>query len=174
MRQQPATRTTTIRPRTTTNESRRLVGEFLWVSPPTVGPIDLPPPPTSRCDSLVGFSGPNEFPHHHESPRRPTAPSDGQQRPTEPTTANEGPQQPTEGQHRPTKAHSTHVTISLPHSLFPFLFYFPYLHRWNPLFYIYLFYQNFLIHMPFLCFLHSLVHSFYLTSIASRLCTSLL
>src|ERR1700678_2383037 len=66
------------------------------------------------------------------------------------------------------------VTISLPHSLFPFLFYFPYLHRWNPLFYIYLFHQNFLIHMPFLSFLHSLVHSFYLTSIASRLCTSLL
>src|ERR1700678_3322013 len=97
MRQQPATRTTTIRPRTTTNESRRLVGEFLWVSPPTVGPIDLPPPPTSRCDSLVGFSGPNEFPHHHESPRKPTAP----------TTANEGPQQPTEGQRRPTKAHSS-------------------------------------------------------------------
>src|SRR5271168_607286 len=69
---------------------------------------------------------------------------------------------------------STRVTISLPHSLFFFLFYFPYLHRWNPFFHIYLFHQNFLIHMPFLCFLHSLVHSFYLTSIASRLCTSLL
>src|SRR5271168_1353069 len=70
--------------------------------------------------------------------------------------------------------YSPSVIISLPHSLFPFLFYFPYLHRWNPLFYIYLFHQNLLIHMPFLCFLHSLVHSFYLTSIASRLCTSLL
>src|ERR1700678_4066568 len=68
MRQQPTTRTTTIRPRTTTNESWRLVGEFLWVSPPTAGPIDLPPPPTSHCDSLVGFSSPNEFPHHHTLP----------------------------------------------------------------------------------------------------------
>src|SRR5271168_4822422 len=98
MRQQPATRTTTIRPRTTTNESRRLVGEFLWVSPPTVGPIDLPPPPTSRCDSLVGFSGPNESPHHHESPRKPTKAHSSQRRPTK---ANAGPQQPTEGQRRP-------------------------------------------------------------------------
>src|ERR1700678_3515021 len=70
MRQQPTTRTTTIRPRTTTNESRRLIGVFLWVSPPTAGPIDLPPPPTSRCDSLVGFSGPNEFPDHHTLPPR--------------------------------------------------------------------------------------------------------
>src|ERR1700678_2814005 len=109
MRQQPATRTTTIRPRTTTNESRRLVGEFLWVSPPTVGPIDLPPPPTSRCDSLVGFSGPNEFPHHHESPGKPTAASDGQRRPTQvhssPRKANAGPRRPTapnDGQRRPT------------------------------------------------------------------------
>src|ERR1700678_5561 len=109
MRQQPATRTTTIRPRTTTNESRRLVGEFLWVSPPTVGPIDLPPPPTSRCDSLVGFSGPNEFPHHHESPRKPTAASEGQRRPTQahssPRKANAGPRRPTapnDGQRRPT------------------------------------------------------------------------
>src|SRR5271168_2602615 len=124
MHQQPATRTTTIRPRTTTNESRQLVGEFLWVFPPTVGPIDLPPPPTSRCDSLVGFSGPNKFPQHHKSPQKPTAASDGQQRhtqahkgPQQPATANEGPQhpttankglqQPTEGQRRPTKAHST-------------------------------------------------------------------
>src|ERR1700678_4305745 len=70
MRQQPTTRTTTIRPRTTTNESRQLVGEFLWVSLPTAGPIDLPPPPTSCCDSLVGFSGPNELPHHHTLPPR--------------------------------------------------------------------------------------------------------
>src|ERR1700679_2089793 len=110
MRQQPATRTTTIRPRTTTNESRRLVGEFLWVSPPTVGPIDLPPPPTSRCDSLVGFSGPNEFPHHPESPRKPTAATDGQRRPMQahssPRKANAGPRRPTapnDGQRRPTE-----------------------------------------------------------------------
>ena len=58
----------------------------------------------------------------------------------------------------------TYVTIFLPYSLFPFLFlilpiYFSYLHRWNPLFYIYLFHQNFLIHMPSFYFLHSLVHS---------------
>src|SRR6202522_4234852 len=109
MRQQPTTRTTTIRPRTTTNKSQRLVGEFLWVSPPTVGPIDLPPPPTSRCDSLLGFSGPNEFPHHRESPRKPTAASDGQRRPTQahssPRKANAGPRRPTapnDGQRRPT------------------------------------------------------------------------
>src|SRR5271168_285717 len=34
----------------------------------------------------------------------------------------------------------------------------PYLHRWNPFFYIYLFHQNYLIYMPFFHFLHSLVH----------------
>src|ERR1700678_4240016 len=34
----------------------------------------------------------------------------------------------------------------------------PYLHQWNPFFYIYLFHQNYLIYMPFFHFLHSLVH----------------
>src|ERR1700678_3353860 len=33
----------------------------------------------------------------------------------------------------------------------------PYLHRWNPFFYIYLFHQNYLIYIPFFHFLHSLM-----------------
>src|SRR5271168_917566 len=95
MRQQPTTRTTTIRPRTTTNESRRLVGEFLWDSPPTAGPIDLPPPPLFFIFLLL------------RSPRRFTAANDGQRRPTK---ANAGQRRPTAanaGQCRPTKTHGS-------------------------------------------------------------------
>src|SRR5580692_9341405 len=68
------------------------------------------------------------------------------------------------------------------YNCFPLISFFLYshIHRFTflistggtPFLYIYLFHQNFLIHMLFFHFLHSLVHLFYLTSIASRLCTS--
>src|ERR1700678_4817248 len=62
----------------------------------------------------------------------------------------------------PVTSHSCYN--SLPYSFVPFLFlippiYFSYLHRWNPLSYIYLFHQNFLIHMLSFYFLYILVHS---------------
>src|SRR5271168_2355641 len=88
MRQQPTTRTTTIRPRTTTNESRRLVGEFLWDSPSTAGPIDLPPPPANdgqRRPTQVN-EGPQQPTQANAGPRKPTAANDGQQRPLLATT----------------------------------------------------------------------------------------
>src|ERR1700678_531741 len=124
MCQQPATRTTTIRPRITSNESQRLVGEFLWVSPP---PLALSafhhhqrvvvtrwwvsPAPTSSHTTTKAHKSPQQPATANKGQRRSTAahgrPTQAHEGPQHPTTANAGPRRPTapnDGTRRPTKA----------------------------------------------------------------------